>query len=200
MCKTCKVKGCNNKHKAKGFCQKHYYHYNKHGHVPERTKLDPNEIIKYEDYAEILLYNKEGNEIARTLIDLEDVDFVKQYKWSLLNTGYIYNNKAGTLHRFVMNPSDDMIIDHINHNRLDNRKENLRICTSQQNNMNLNKRSDNTSGHTGVWFSNSKNRWIAEIRVNGKSKSRNCKTKEEAIEARKELEELYFGEFRRVDE
>lgn len=199
MCKKCSVEGCENKVKCKGYCNKHYLQFIRYGHILERSRSDANEIIEYDDYAEIILYDRQHNEVARALIDLEYVNLVEEYRWCLCK-GYVYNRKIGKLHRFIMNPPEDMVVDHINHNPLDNRKCNLRICTSQQNSMNLSKRSDNTSGYTGVWFNSSCNRWIAEICINGKNKTRFCKTKEEAIKARKELEELYFGEFKRVDE
>lgn len=194
MSKKCSIEGCENKYKCKGYCEKHYLQFKRYGHILERTRNDLNEIIEYDDYAEIVLYNKQHDEIARAIIDLEYVDIVKEYRWCLCK-GYAYNRKIGKLHRFIMNPSDDMVVDHINHNKLDNRTSNLRICTSQQNSMNINVRCDNSSGTTGVWFSNPRNRWVAEICVNGKKIVRLFKTKEEAIEERKVLENLYFGEF-----
>ena len=81
--RTCKVEGCNNKHHAKGYCKKHYLQMKRHGQILDRTIYDPNEIIEHEDYAEIILYDKQGKETARALIDLDDVDKVKDYKWGL---------------------------------------------------------------------------------------------------------------------
>ena len=102
-------------------------------------------IVLKEDYAEIILKNN-----LRALIDLEDVEKVKEYAWRtnkkvLKNhepyyyvsaSTYAIENKRRTsiqLHRFIMNCPNDMEIDHINHNPLDNRKCNLRICTSSEN-------------------------------------------------------------------
>lgn len=195
MSKTCTVEGCNGKHLAKGYCRKHYYQFKKYGHVLERTIYDANEIIEYEDYAEIVLYDKDGNEVARTMIDLEYVDSVKKYKWYLTNNGYVTSNKVGKLHRFIMNPSEDMVVDHINHNKLDNRCDNLRICTHQENDWNKGPISTNTSGVTGV-VKTQWNTWQSRIEVNGK---RIClgsfATLEEAEEARRQAEIEYFGEF-----
>ena len=123
--KKCKIEGCEGKYCAKGYCGKHYQQLKKYGHIPERTQRDANEITEYEDYAEIVLYDKEGNEVAKALIDLDDVKIVKQHKWYLKSTGYAHNDKVGKLHRFIMNCPDDLVVDHINHNRLDNRKENF---------------------------------------------------------------------------
>lgn len=195
MSKTCSVENCNGKHYGLGYCNRHYNQFKRHGYILEKTRKDANEIIEYEDYAEMVLYDKYGNEVARTLIDLECVDVVKDYKWRL-STGYVFHSKLGLLHRFLMNPSDDTVVDHINRNPLDNRRENLRICTQHENSFNQSIRSDNTSGTTGVSWRKEKNKWYAYIRVNGKKKHLGYfNTKEEAAEARRQAEIEYFGEF-----
>lgn len=204
--KTCKVCGCNGKHHAKGYCKKHYQQFKRHGQISDRTRFDPNEIIEYEDYAEITLYDKDGSEVARALIDLEDIYKVKNYKWRVDNNGYALTDINGTskklsLHRLIMNCPDDKVIDHINHNKLDNRKENLRICTQHQNTMNQGIRSNNSSGVTGVYFDKSRNKWVAQIKHNyRKIFLGRFNTKEEAIEARKQAEIEYFGEYRNDSE
>ena len=162
--KICKIEGCSNKHHAKGYCKKHYEQIRKYGKILERTMQTPNEIIEYEDYAEIILYNMQNEEIARTLIDLDDVDKVKEHKW-YLKDNYVWNGKERLfLHRFIMNPSNDMVVDHINHNPLDNRKENLRICTQQQNLFNQNSLRNNTSGFTGICWLKSRKKWLVQIK------------------------------------
>lgn len=59
-------------------------------------------------------------------------------------------------------------VDHEDHNELNNRWDNLRDVTQQVNNMNMPRKGNNTSGHTGVWWSTQKDRWISEIMLNGK--------------------------------
>jgi hypothetical protein len=195
MCKTCKVDGCNGKHLAKGFCDKHYRQFKRYGHILERTIYDANEIIEYDDYAEIILYNNNNKEIARAMIDLEYIDKIKDYKWHISDSGYAINNKVGSLHRFIMNPPDNMVVDHINRNKLDNRECNLRICTHQQNDWNKSVISTNTSGFTGV-IKTQWNTWQARIEVNGKRITiGSFKTIEEAIEARRQAEIDYFGSY-----
>ena len=81
--RTCSVEGCNGKHVGKGYCMKHYKQFRRHGCIPERTKNNPNEIIEYDDYAELVLYDNNSNEVARAIIDLDDIDKVKQYRWTL---------------------------------------------------------------------------------------------------------------------
>jgi hypothetical protein len=73
------------------------------------------------------------------LVDDEDYERTWRHRWSLLgNKQFFYarNYKLGALHRYIMNCPVGMVVDHINHNGLDNRKENLRICTAAQNRMN----------------------------------------------------------------
>ena len=201
MCKICSVENCNSKHYGKGYCHKHYQQFKKHGRIIDHESEE--RIIEYDDYAEIILYNRQYEEIARTLIDLEDIDRVKNYKWYLHDNGYVITDIKSTkkhvrLHRFIMDCPDGMVVDHINHNPLDNRKDNLRVCTQQQNMMNQSKRKDNTSGITGVHWVEGKRRkkWVARITVNKKQKTLGYyNTKEEAIEARKQAEIEYFGEF-----
>lgn len=200
--KKCSVEGCNCKVHAKGYCNKHYRQYKRHGEILERTIYDSNEIIEYDDYAEVVLYNKQGEEVAKTLIDLEDIDKIKGYKWYLDNHGYTTNNKNNIrLHRFVMDCPEDMIVDHINHNTLDNRKSNLRICTQQQNCMNKSIQSNNNSGVVGVYWDKIRNKWCADIRFNrNRIFLGRFNTKKEAIEVRKQAEIDLFGEYRNNDE
>lgn len=196
MSKKCTVEGCDNKHYCKGYCKKHYQQFYRYGQILEKTRYDSNEIIEHDDYAEMILYNNKGEEVTRTSIDLEYIDPIKKYKWCLDGHGYVYNSKIGLLHRFIMNCPDDLVVDHINHNKLDNRVCNLRVCTQQQNNMNARKGCNNTSGVRGVSFHKTNNKWKANIQVNGKRMHLGYfKTKDEAIEARRQAEIEYFGEF-----
>ena len=198
--KICSVEGCNNKVKAKGYCNKHYDQHRKYGHILDRTYRDLNEIIEYDDYAEIIICNRQCEEVARAIIDLECIDIVKDYNWCINNYGYILNKQVGLLHRFIMSCPDDMVVDHINHVKLDNRRENLRICTQQQNMMNSSVQSNNVSGIPGVHWYKNRNKWIAYITINGKRKNLGYfNTLEEAAEARRQAEIEYFGEYRRVD-
>lgn len=200
--KKCKVCGRDIKvYAGRGMCSKHYNQFKKYGEVLDnnpRTRFDPNEIVEYEDYAEIVLYDKNCEEVARALIDLDDIYKTKHYKWCLDGLGYVkYVKENISLHRFIMNCPDDMVVDHINHNPLDNRKSNLRICTQHQNTINRGIRSNNNSGIVGVIWNESRKKWIAYIRYNKKGITLGYfKTKEEAIEKRKQAEIDLFGEYR----
>jgi hypothetical protein len=113
----------------------------------------------------------------RALVDDEDYEaLIKEGRWSAIQSGprfYASHRSKRTgmkeyMHRFIMKPERGMDIDHINGNPLDNRKENLRICTRSINNLNKNVaiRMDNKSGVKGVYFATTHQKWKAEYCVN----------------------------------
>lgn len=201
--KKCSVCGRECKQLTKGMCRKHYEQFKKYGKVLDnnpRTYRDPNEIIEYEDHAEVVLYNKQNEEVARTLIDLDDIDKVKQYKWCIVKGYAVRGSDSSGIHRLIMNCPKGMVVDHINHNPLDNRKSNLRICTQRQNVINSSKRSNNTSGVTGVSWNKVKGKWMSVIVVDGKTVFLGYfKDIKYATYARKQAEMEYFGEYRNDD-
>lgn len=184
---------------TKKMCYKHYEQYRKYGYCLDnnpRTVNDPNEIIKYEDYAEVILYDKFNNEKARAIIDLDDMDLISQYKWSLDNSGYARTRSpiSISMHKLIMSASDDDIVDHKDHNRLNNKKENLRICTQSQNEMNKSIQSNNSSGFAGVYQTKG-GLWATQIKINGETiPVATSSSFEKAVKIRKEAEEKYFGE------
>ena len=109
------------------------------------------------------------------------------------------NNKITTLriHRLIMNCPDDKIIDHINHNTLDNRKSNLRICTHLENNRNSKKRKDGLSSqYKGVTHSKKTGKFIAQINIKNKRKRiGQYNTELEATIAYNEHAKKFYGEF-----
>lgn len=114
---------------------------------------------------EIVLVNNRGI----TLIDDDDYDLIKNYKFCLSTNGYAYcnnwNNKRILLHRIIINVQYNQIIDHINRNKLDNRKENLRITNRLENFLN----SDSYDKSKGYFWNKSNNKWRAVILRNGKT-------------------------------
>lgn len=191
-----------NKYK-KILCHSHYSQMRYYGKILKRTIKDLNEIVLYDDYAEIVIYNYKCNEVARTKIDIEEIEKCKIHKWSMYITQQkgIYiakkskENKSIYLHRYIMRCPSNKVVDHINHDTLDNRKRNMRIITHQQNIMNQKLNKNNTSGHTGVYLY--KGKWLSIITVNGKQiRLGYYENKEEAVKARKEAEKKYFGEYR----
>lgn len=169
--RICEVEGCEEKHRAKGYCFRHYVQMRKYGKILNRTRNDPNEIIIKGDVAEIILYNNKSEEIARAIIDAEDVDRVKDYKWHQILPGYVVakvgGKQIGIQHIILgVKPDRKKLIDHKNRNPLINCKLNLRGCTKSQNAMNAKKPKHNTSGFKGVKKSGKK--WRAAIRINQK--------------------------------
>jgi hypothetical protein len=90
--------------------------------------------------AQLILANGEVS-----LVDEEDFSCVSRYSWRLDRFGYVIRTKRGAvkksrttvfLHREIMKPPQDMQIDHINGNKRDNRRENLRIVTHLENSAN----------------------------------------------------------------
>ena len=165
------------------------------------TRYSVNKIIEYDEHAEICLYDKDQNVIAVAKIDIEDIEKIGSYKWSLHNEGYaVYSSiPCLLLHRLITNCPSLMEVDHINHDRLDNRKENLRIVTRTENNMNHGLRNDNKTGCTGVHWCNTAGKWKARIGVGGKEISLGYfVVKQDAINKRKDAEREIFGDYRYV--
>ena len=130
-------------------------------------------VIKPKDnYAELIIYSADKTKKHTSLIDLEDVQFVEQFSWCIRSRGYvgrIENKKLIQLHRALIKCPDDKIVDHINRNKLDNRKSNLRICDYGKNLRNSSLKSNNASGITGVGIDTKSKNWRARICVNYKN-------------------------------
>ena len=153
-----------------------------------------------DDYAEIWV--KHHGDFVKVLIDIEDVDRCKAVGiWSLTKAGYIINCDTKTyLHRFVMNCPSNLEVDHINHDLLDCRKQNLRIATSSQQKMNTKRRIDNKNGHRGVSKCTDRDKWLVSIAKNKKRVIKRFDKYEDACEfADKILNELH-GEYQFQEE
>lgn len=207
MCE-CSVENCHNKVMAKGLCSKHYSQLRRYGKIFKYSSRDKtNHIEILEDHAEIFLIDKNNEICAKALIDLDDVDKVKNIKWHRSDlqrsTYYCLSNNPEwkRIHRLIMGVTDkNIVVDHINHNGLDNRKSNLRICTSGQNTCNCLTSKNNKSGHKGVYWSKERKKWCAQISINNKTKGLGrYDTIEEAIEAREKAAKEYYGEFANED-
>lgn len=131
-----------------------------------------NKIILYDNYAEIILVDKNNNEKGRAIVDLEDTEKIKFYSWHLKNGNYVataiggrLNRKRLYLHRVIMDIIDkpSIIIDHIDRNPLNNRKSNLRLGTSIDNSRNLSTLHKSSSGINGVHWNKTRNQWVLNI-------------------------------------
>lgn len=103
-------------------------------------------------------------------------------------------------HRLIMGSPDNLCVDHINGNILDNRRENLRICTNAENIRNQKRNITNTSGYKGVSWNKRYGKWVAFICFNGKNKNLGSfSTAEQAHKTYCEASSKYHGEFGRVE-
>ncbi len=97
---------------------------------------------------------------------------------------------------FIDNPDNKPSVDHRDNNRLNNNVLNLRYATHMENAHNVKIRKDNTSGTKGVSFYNSRNKWVAEITIDGiKVYLGSFENKEDAIQARIIKANQVFGIF-----
>lgn len=110
------------------------------------------------------------NSKRRIIIDDEDRDICRTYKWRLLKSKYAVSTILPTIciHRLIMRLRkwNNLDIDHINHNTLDNRKQNLRICTRSQNQGHARKLCKTSSTYKGVTWNKSKKKWKVAICIN----------------------------------
>ena len=155
-------------------------------------RMNTNKYNFKSDYIEIITTK---NHVI--LIDKDDFEKCKQVSWCVDSKGYA-NGKSKTfgtirLHRYILNPNKNLQVDHINRNKLDNRKSNLRTVTNQQNHFNRPLNKNNKSGVTGVYFNNQCKKWCAQITINRKTISAGLFEKlEDAVKARNKLKEKYF--------
>lgn len=131
--------------------------------------------------------------------DIEDYDKIKDYCWYERKDGYIGSRTHGEENLMQWLIMGEKQIDHVNREKNDNRKNNLRKFENiQQNLRNKNTYKNNTSGHTGV--SKSYDKWQARVIIDGKTISLGVYNNlEDAIKARKEGKKKYYGDWARQD-
>lgn len=141
------------------------------------------------------------------LVDDDLVDSLNQWKWRIGGHGYAtralpkqerVNGKQGNIfmHRVIDETPTGQYIDHINHNKLDNRKENLRRVTYSQNCMNKSLQSNNTTGYRGIHWNKKLSKWQVTICIMRKNIYLGIyEDLETAKKVRRDAEEMYFKEF-----
>ena len=146
-------------------------------------------------------YTSKGEEFY---FDLEDYDKIKDYCWYIDSNGYVIahdntnNNKIIRMHRLIMNVNRrEIFVDHIYHNKNDNRKSQLRLVSPQQNASNCKINKSNTSGYKGVYWHEPAQKWEVLIQYNNKLINLGLySNKNDAIKVRQDAEIKYFGEYR----
>lgn len=162
-----------------------------------------NEIETLSDHS--ILYIKNSFGLFKVLIDTEDIDKIKDIHWNAEKDKrgkfYVRNRKKNLrLHRVITNCPPNLVVDHINHNTLDNRKSNLRVCTIAENNRNTNienKYPNKTTGIYGIsiWKTKGKNNKIySYFKIQYKGKVKVFKHLKDAKRYLKSLREEYTKE------
>jgi hypothetical protein len=142
------------------------------------------------------------------LVDDEDYDSANMHPWRESQYGYaVYckavNKRSHTflMHREIMNAPKGLSVDHVNGEKLDNRKSNLRIVTHSQNMFNTKRYSTNKSGYKGVSWHTLRNKWRARLHYKGTEVHIGLfESKEEAALAYNKKAEEMYGEYARLNE
>ena len=143
-------------------------------------------------------YDSNGKEFY---FDKEFLNKVKKYCWHVDKNGYVSTKKKSSkkilkMHRLITNCPENMVVDHINHNKADNRMSNLRICEWADNTRNRKAPKNSKTGITGVTWHKHSSKWQARITINGKRINLGVFDNiEDARQARLKAELEYFGEF-----
>ena len=168
----CIVLGCDAQHKGHGYCNRHLKQIQQYGHI-KRTMYDPNIFDLEDDICKIRLFNKNGEKTGTAIIDIEDYVLVKNRKWHLkkgYTSSYVCSGNSSatylSLSRFIANAEKGKEVDHKDQDFLNNRRNNLRVCTKSQNQCNSKKRTDNKSGAKNVYFCKTSKRWKVTIQKN----------------------------------
>ena len=191
----CSVERCTRKVgvKKSGLCIKHYDQQRHRGNITSILITDPNPFVVEGVICKILLRDKKQKVIAEAIIDAEDLNKVKAYKWHY-SKGYVSCKRIGFLHSLLL--PNTPLIDHKNRNGLDNRKVNLRPATLSHNAANTALNAKSTSGFKGVSFFKRTGTWRAYITVNKKFISLGYyKTPEEAAHKYDIAASKHFGNF-----
>lgn len=137
------------------------------------------------------------------IVDVDDFDYLSQWRWRVKSSGYAVaeiDGKAVRMHRLVNKTPDGLVTDHINGNKLDNRKSNLRTVTQAKNLMNRRGNKISTSPFKGVSWDKGNNRWVAQIKYGGKCRHLGSfKDEISAALAYNSAAVKYFGEYAHIN-
>lgn len=138
------------------------------------------------------------------IVDADDFERLNRFNWFAIWSKYTKsfyarrkeNRKSLSMHQEIIECPKGQVVDHKNHNTLDNRKENLRPATRSQNNCNRAHQSSNRSGYVGVNWYPKYNKWVARVVQNGRRVLVGYFASiEDAVAARDRAATEYYGEF-----
>jgi HNH endonuclease/AP2 domain len=137
------------------------------------------------------------------IVDDCDYEEISKRSWYCSANGYACAKKDGVIvlmHREIMSPKNGEHVDHINGNKVDNRRENLRCCTSAENAYNAKTRFDSVSGYKGVNLDKRGKKWRARIHVGGQEYSLGVfDSKHDAARMYNFWAIQFFGEFAKIN-
>jgi hypothetical protein len=102
------------------------------------------------------------------LVDAADFEVVRSHKWHANGKRTLYaktniDGRIVSMHRLILSPGHGVLVDHINHDGLDNTRKNIRLCTHAENMRNRTRHGDFSSRFKGVWLDKRSGRWLAKI-------------------------------------
>jgi hypothetical protein len=138
-----------------------------------KRRVHRHEVVQPRDLSYRLIPLTQGQ---NALVDAVDFEWLRQWNWLAFWSSDCHKfyarrvelQKPLFMHRIILGLNEKQQVDHWNRNTLDNRRENLRICTPLQNAYNHGKQKNNTSGFKGVSWNNQYSHWRARIHVSGK--------------------------------
>ena len=147
------------------------------------------------------------NEEYNVYIDGESFEKINKYTWYIQKIGknyYVASRTSGKfvyMHRLIMGYPENKCIDHINGNGLDNRIENMRICTHAENQRNQRIQKPKSSKYKGVYFNKQYKKYMSKIMINNKTINLGIFDNElDAAKAYNEAALKYHGEFACLNE
>lgn len=178
---------------GKPYCNKHYQSMYRYGHPNGQPRKRGNE------------YDVSGSSVRMVTrkgcyfwIDRYDLEKILLYTWCKDYRGYFVANVDGRtipIHQYLLNVPKGMCVDHIDGDRSNNRRSNLRICDAKGNARNIRVQKNSSTGYTGISKTPS-GRYRARITVDRKEiRLGHYSNLEDAVKVRKEAEKKYFGEF-----
>ena len=136
------------------------------GHITHCRFCNMGRFVFHDHYNTVECVLPGGNSF---FVDFEDLPLVMGYKWHRTGNGY-YKASLGSrkkghilLHRLIMKPPDHMVVDHIDGDKTNCRKSNLRICSQAENSRNARISKNNCCGKKGVHYDARRKRWYARI-------------------------------------